>query len=129
MAVLGRLRGRNIFHLHCEEPDCRVRVSPPVGRDFDIEKMAMGKLALSQRPDLMPQPTPDSLRAEVEAAGQSGCAWNRGESEEGIIAWGTWLQDPSPLSAMIAVTWPEFRYADEALNRVKRILSELGGKR
>lgn len=123
MAVLGRLQGRRIFHLHYEEPNCRVRVMPPVGRAFAIEKMAMGKLALSQRPDLIPENCSRALRKEIESAGKDGFAWNRSESEEGIMAWGTWLEDPSPLSAMIAVTWPVFRFSEKALSQVKKLLS------
>ncbi len=123
MAVLGRLRGRRIFHLHYEEPNCRVRVAPPVGRAFAIEKMAMGKLALSQRPDLVPEGCSNRLRKELVLAGKDGFAWNRSESEEGIIAWGTWLEEPSPLSPMIAVTWPSFRYSDKGLVQVKKLLA------
>ena len=123
MAVLGRLQGRRIFHLHYEEPDCRIRVVPPVGRAFAIEKMAMGKLALSQRLDLIPEGSSNELRREIAQAGNDGFCWNRSESEEGIIAWGTWLEDPSPLSPMIAVTWPSFRYSDEGLAQVERLLA------
>jgi DNA-binding IclR family transcriptional regulator len=123
MAVLGRLQGRRIFHLHYEEPDCRVRVVPPVGRAFAIEKMAMGKLALSQRPDLVPEGCSSELREEIARVGKDGFAWNRSESEEGIIAWGTWLEEPSPLSPMIAVTWPSFRYSDRGLAQVKGLLA------
>lgn len=123
MAVLGRLQGRRLRHLHYEEPACRVRVVPPVGRSFAIEKMAMGKLALSQRPDLIPDDCSAPLLREIEAAGKDGFAWNRSESEEGILAWGTWLEEASPLSPMIAVTWPAFRFSEKALATVKRILA------
>lgn len=125
MAVLGRLRGRQIHHLHYEEPDCRVRVTPPVGRSFAIEKMAMGKLALSKRPDLVPASVAQKTLDEIEAAGRTGYAWNRGESEDGIVAWGSWLEEDAPIAPMIAVTWPDFRYTDEALGRVKSILATL----
>jgi len=123
MAVLGRLQGRRIRHLHYEEPACRVRVVPPLGRSFPIEKMAMGKLALSQRPDLIPDDCSAQLLREIEAAGKDGFAWNRSESEEGIIAWGTWLENASPLAPMIAVTWPAFRFSQTTLAAVKRILA------
>ena len=43
MAILGQLQGRMIRHLHYEEPDCRVRVAPPIGRKIPLERMAMGK--------------------------------------------------------------------------------------
>lgn len=123
MAILGQLQGRGIRHLHYEEPDCRVRVAPPISRKIPLERMAMGKLVLGQRPDLLPTGSPKNLIREIDLAKETGEAWNRGESEEGIIAWGTWLGEPSPLTPMIAVTWPDFRYSEGALAEVKRLLT------
>lgn len=122
MAVLGRLQGRRMGHISHEEPNCRVRVIPPEGRTFAIDQMAMGKLILSQRPDLVPIDCSKMSLAEIEKAGKEGFAWNRGESEEGIIAWGTWLEEPSPLGPMLAVTWPDFRFSEDSLAKVKAIL-------
>ena len=122
MTVLGRLQGRRIRHISHEEPDCRVRVIPPEGRTFAIDRMAMGKLILSQRPDLVPNDCSEGLLAEITKAGADGFAWNRGESEEGIIAWGTWLGEPSPLTPMLAVTWPDFRFSEDSLAKVKEIM-------
>lgn len=122
MAVLGRLQGRRILHVSHEEPDCRVRVIPPEGRTFAIDRMAMGKLILSQRPDLVPNDCSEGLLAEITKAGKEGFAWNRGESEEGIIAWGIWLGEPSPLTPMLAVTWPDFRFSEDSLAKVKEIM-------
>jgi DNA-binding IclR family transcriptional regulator len=122
MAILGQIQGRLIRHLHYEEPDCRVRVAPPIGRKIPLERMAMGKLVLSQRPDLLPKDCSPVLRREIELARELGEAWNRGESEAGIVAWGTWLGPPSPLTPMIAVTWPDFRFSEAALSEVKRLL-------
>lgn len=124
MTVLGRLVGRRIDHLHYEEPDIRVRVIPPVGRKFVLHTMAMGKLALSVRPDLVPEDASVSLLSEIEAAKKSGAAWNRGDSEDGIIAWGTWLGEPSPLTPMLAVTWPDFRFSEGALKSVKALVTK-----
>ncbi len=124
MAVLGRLRGRRIRHLHWEEPDCRIRVMPPGGRSFRIDRMAMGKLVLSQRPDLIPKDSSKDTLAAIESAGRLGYAWNQGESEEGIVAWGTWLDDASPLGLMLAITWPGFRYEDEALEKAMSIVRD-----
>ena len=124
MTVLGRLVGRRIEHLHYVEPEIRVRVTPPVGRNFQIHTMAMGKLALTVRPDLFPDTVSARLKKEIKAAAEEGCAWNRGDSEDGIIAWGTWLGDPSPLTPMLAVTWPDFRFSEKALRKVKKILRE-----
>ena len=89
---------------------------------FAIDRMAMGKLILSQRPDLVPNDCSEVSLAEIEKAGADGFAWNRGESEEGIIAWGTWLGEPSPLTPMLAVTWPDFRFSEDSLAKVKLIL-------
>lgn len=128
MTVLGRLEGRRIRHIHYEEPDCRVRVTPPVGRRFAIETMAMGKLALSVRPDLIPEGMARAQREEVEQAGRLGWAMNRGESEEGIVAWGTWLGAPSPLTPMLAVTWPDFRFSEASCGRAREAVNRLIGE-
>ena len=128
MAILGQLQGRMIRHLHYEEPDCRVRVAPPIGRKIPLERMAMGKLALSQRPDLLRVGSPKKLILEIELAKETGEAWNRGESDEGIIVWGTWLGEPSPLTPMIAVAWPDFRYSEKALVKVRRLLASFSSQ-
>ena len=128
MAILGQLQGRMIRHLHYEEPDCRVRVAPPIGRKIPLERMAMGKLALSQRPDLIRVGSPKKLILEIELAKETGEAWNRGESDEGIIVWGTWLGEPSPLTPMIAVAWPDFRYSEKALVKVRRLLASFSSQ-
>ena len=128
MTVLGRLVGRKIEHLHYEEPDLRVRVIPPVGRKFVLHTMAMGKLAISVRPDLMPETAKPALKNEIVEASRSGYAWNRGDSEDGIIAWGTWLGEPSPLTPMLAVTWPDFRFSVKALKHVKQMLKDFVAK-
>ena len=125
MTVLGRLVGRRIEHLHYVEPELRVRVIPPVGRTFQLHTMAMGKLALTVRPDLIPDNATPRLKKEIRAAAEDGFAWNHGDSEDGIIAWGTWLGEPSPLTPMIAVTWPDFRFSEQALRKVKKILKKL----
>lgn len=128
MTVLGRLEGRRIRHIHYEEPDRRVRVTPPVGRRFSIETMAMGKLALAVRPDLLPEESGRALRKEIEEAGRLGWAMNRGESEEGIVAWGTWLGEPSPLTLMLAVTWPDFRFSEVSWERARGVVNRLKGE-
>ncbi|MDQ8184172.1 helix-turn-helix domain-containing protein [Pelagicoccus sp. SDUM812002] len=122
MTTLGRLSGREFMHIHCEEPDCRVRVTPPVGRRFAIEKMAMGKLLLGVRPDLIPAGASEECRTELEAIKKQRFAMNLAESEDAIVAWATWLGEPSPLSPLVAVTWPDFRFSEESLERAVYLL-------
>lgn len=124
MTTMGRLSGRGFRHIHCEEPDCRVRVSPPIGRQFAIEKMAMGKLLLGIRPDLIPETVSPEYREELEVIKSQGYAMNFSESEDAIVAWATWLGEPSPLTPLFAVTWPDFRYSEISLNLVKKLLRE-----
>jgi len=124
MVVIGRLHGRKIRHLFCVEPDRRVRVLPPIGRKFENYRLAMGKLVLGQRPDLIPDDIPQKHLLEIEEARKYGFAWNCGDAETDIVAWGTWLGEPSSMTPLIAVTWPTFRFSSEALERVKKILIE-----
>lgn len=128
MTTMGRLSGREFMHIHCEEPDCRVRVTPPVGRRFAIEKMAMGKLVLGVRPDLIPEGMGPDFRAELEAIKDQGFAMNLAESEDAIVAWATWLGKPSPLTPLFAVTWPDFRFSEESLERAVLLLEEESAK-
>lgn len=124
MTTIGCLSGRGIRHIHCEEPDCRVRVIPPVGRQFAIEKMAMGKLVLTVRPDLIPEGVGEGFLQDLEAIREQGYAMNFAESEDAIIAWGTWLGEPGPLTPLFAVTWPDFRFSEESLERAIELLRQ-----
>ncbi|MDQ8201465.1 IclR family transcriptional regulator C-terminal domain-containing protein [Pelagicoccus sp. SDUM812003] len=74
----------------------------------------MGKLLLCERPDLMPDGVSQEFLDEIETIRREGYAMNFGESEKGIVAIGIWLGTPSPLTPMLAVTWPEFRYSEVA---------------
>ena len=124
MTVIGCLSGREIRHIHCEEPDRRVRVTTPIGRQFAIEKMAMGKLVLTVRPDLIPEELGKSFLQDLDKIRDQGYAMNISETEEGITAWGTWLGEPGPLTPLFAVTWPDFRFSEESLRRAIALLGE-----
>lgn len=124
MVVLGRLQGRRIRHLHCIEPDRRVRVISPIGRKFENYRLAMGKLVLSQRPDLIPDDIPNKHREEINSAQKNGFAWNCGDAEPDVVAWATWLGEPGPMTPLIAITWPTFRFSETALTKVKQALLE-----
>jgi len=126
--LLGRLEGNRVSYLHFEEPICRVRVSPPMDKQYPLEVMAMGKLVMSQRADLVPEDCSDELRAEIDEASVSHVARNLRESEPGIITWGTWLGRPSALSSLLVVAWPDFRFSEESLELVKSILREESAK-
>lgn len=124
MTTLGRLSGRGFRHIHCEEPDCRVRVTPPVGRQFAIEKMAMGKLVLGIRPDLIPKEMPPEYLEDLAEIKEQGFAMNLAESEDAIVAWATWLGEPSPLTPLFAVTWPDFRFSEDSMQMAIELLEE-----
>jgi len=124
MTVLGRLKGRKIAHLHHEEPDKRVRVVPPAGRRFEMRNLAMGKLVMSVREDLIPEDLGPERIAELDVVRHEGCAWNHSESEPDIVAWATWLGEPSGLTPMLAITWPAFRFSESSLKQAKEILNE-----
>ncbi|MBC2605108.1 IclR family transcriptional regulator domain-containing protein [Pelagicoccus albus] len=130
MTTLGRLAGRVIKHVHCEEPDRRVRVTNPMGRRFRIETLAMGKLVLTVRPDLIPGDASQKFLGELEEIRERGFAMNFAESEEAIVAWGIWLGEPSPLTPLMAITWPDFRFSQESLDQARELLrkesSDLG---
>jgi DNA-binding IclR family transcriptional regulator len=124
LALLGILEGRHIRYVHFEEPHRRVRVAPPMGKRYDLEVTAMGKLLMSQRPDLIPSNCSAKLKKEIEEARRNNFAWNIRESEPDVITWATWAGTPSTLTHLLVVAWPDFRYAPESLAKAKAIIKD-----
>lgn len=124
LVLLGRLEGRGIRYLHCEEPQRRVRVSPPMNKSYNLEVTAMGKLAMSQRPDLVPEHCAKKLKQEIEEAERSHCAWNIRESEADVITWATWLGEASILTPILVVAWPDSRFTKASQRKALAILKE-----
>jgi len=125
-AILGILEGSKIRHIDFVEWDHAVRIDPAPTRRHPLETTAMGKLVLSQRPDLSETIKNAKTLKEIEHARKTGIAWNRQEYEAGVFAVATWAASPSGITPMISVSWPIFRYSEaKALEAVKIIRKNL----
>lgn len=125
LVMLGVLDGGKLRHVDHVEGRQVIRVDPVLAAAHDLETAAMGKLLLSQRPDLCARIRNARVRKEVEEAAVTGIAWNREESAPGIIAVATWAGKPTPSTPVISISWPVFRFgeskAQEALKCVRKM--------
>ena len=128
LILLGRLEGRHISYVHMEEPRRRVRVTAPVGKNYELQVTAMGKLVMGQRPDLIPSDCSAKLKKEIAEAKKAHFAWNIRESEPDLITWATWAGPASAQTHLLVVAWPDFRFSEESLRKIKKIIREESAK-
>lgn len=117
LVLLGMLDGTKLRHLSHLESTHAVRVVPDYPIRYDLHTSAMGKLILTQRPDLLKKVDNPRILEEVDAARQDRFAWNLGETTEGIMAIAMWAGRPSPIAPMISVSWPQSRDSDGMRDR------------
>lgn len=124
LVLLGLREGAAIIHIDHIEWDHAIRVAPTPHTRHPLHKHALGKLAMSLQPGILEKTGNRRLRAELEEIQRTGVAWNREESEPGMIALATWGLLPSPVEPMIAVAWPAFRFSNEAAAKAIRVIRE-----
>lgn len=112
LVLLGLHEGNGIIHLDYIESDQAVRVAPSPQTRHNLRINALGKLALSRRPDLCDDLNPP-MAEELEEIRKSGVAWNRGESVSGMVALAHMGFTNLPTDAMIAVAWPSHRFTEK----------------
>jgi DNA-binding IclR family transcriptional regulator len=126
LVVLGAVEGGRLRHIDYVQWEHQILVHPGLARRFPLEHSAMGKLFLSQRPDLRERVSNSLLLKEIDLAGETGVGWNREETAPGIIAMASWATTPSPPAPMISVSWPSFRFnenkARSALEVIRKAL-------
>jgi DNA-binding IclR family transcriptional regulator len=124
LAILGVLDGGKLRHVDYVEGKQVIRIDPRLAAAHALETAAMGKLFLSQRPDLAARIRETRLRSEIAEAGRTGVAWNREESASGVIAVAAWTGKPSPATPVVSVSWPVFRFTEtkaaEAVKVIRR---------
>jgi len=131
LIVLGVAEGNRLRHVDYVEWEHQVVVRPGLAQRYPLHRSAMGKLLLSQRPDLCVRLASDGrLRKEIAQAHETGHAWNREETERGIIAVAAWAEPVSPLSSMISVSWPTSRFSErKAAQALRAIVAGATGQR
>ncbi len=126
LVLLGLHEGNGIVHIDYIESDQMLRVAPAPDTRHILKINALGKLALSRRPDLVEAIKDPKLLEELKEIERTGVAWNREESVPGMIALATHGFSKSPTEPMIAVAWPAHRFTEEgaarALNSIKEAL-------
>lgn len=112
LVLLGLQEGNAIVHIDYIESDEAVRVAPAPTTRHDLRTSALGKLALSRTPHLRKRVTDPELLAELKAIDDGAPAWNRQESNQGVIAMAEWGLCQASSEPMIAVAWPSFRFTE-----------------
>ena len=114
LVLLGLHEGNGIVHLDYIESDQMVRVAPSPFTRHNLQVNALGKLALSRRPDLMDAIDDATLLEVLSEIQRTRVAWNREQSVPGMIALATYGFSKSPTEPMIAVAWPSHRFTEES---------------
>jgi DNA-binding IclR family transcriptional regulator len=122
LVMLGALEGNHLRHLDFAQAMQVVKVDPLISQHHALHTSAMGKLYLTQRPDLSEAEQAAKLKDELALARRSGMAWNRQESQAGVVAVAVWLEHPSPLAPTLSITWPHFRFTEaKAQNAIRQV--------
>ena len=124
LVLAGLREGAAIIHIDYIEWDHAIRVAPTPHTRHPWHKHALGKLAMSLQPGILEHTRNRKLRDELEEIQRTGVAWNREESEPGMIALATWGVRKSPAEPMIAVAWPTFRFSEQAAAAALRVIRE-----
>ena len=124
LVLAGLREGAAIIHIDYIEWDHAVRVAPTPHTRHPWHKHALGKLAMSLQPGILERTKERNLRAELEEIQRTGVAWNREESEPGMVALATWGLRKNPAEPMIAVAWPTFRFSEKAAEKALRVIRE-----
>lgn len=129
LVLLGVLDGAGIIHIDYVESDHTVRVAPAPDTRHSLRHNALGKLALSRRPDLARRWTrgDKAFADELEEIRRTGVAWNREESVRGMIALATHGFEEAPVEPMIAIAWPSFRFTEKAASDALRFIKKTTG--
>ena len=131
LVMLGLHEGNGVIHIDNVESDGLIRLAPSTTR-HNIRYNALGKLALSRRPDLAAHFSDAAFHRELEQIRESGVAWNREETVRGMIAMAVPGYSNVPTEPMIAIAWPVLRFSETAAEKARAVLREAlndGGKR
>ncbi len=125
LVLLGLHEGNGIIHIDYIESDHAVRVAPAPFTRHPLPRTAIGKLALSRRPDLVARLRKPRLAEELAEVRRRGVAWNRGESVPGMIALAVPGFTNEPAEPMLCVAWPAARFTEAAGRRAVKLLRTL----
>lgn len=113
LVLLGVQEGNGIVHVDYIESDQRIRVAPNPTTRHDLRHNAIGKIALSRRPDLLGEVDDPQFASELVSVRRTGFAWNREETTDGMIAMACAGFTNAPTEPILAVAWPSYRFTEE----------------
>lgn len=122
LVLLGIQEGNAMIHIDLIESDAVVRVAPAPLTRYNLQSSALGKLALAQTPHLRRNVQCSRIRKELADIDAGGVAWNRDESNCGVIAMADWGVCPAATEPMVTVAWPVFRFSELQGNRVRQAI-------
>lgn len=122
LVLLGVQEGNAIIHIDFIESDQAVRVAPAPVTRHNLQSNALGKLALSRTLHLRKRVTSARIKKELNEIDSEGIAWNREESNKGVIAMATWITTSAATAPMIAVAWPAYRFSESAGRKALRLI-------
>lgn len=133
LVLLGLHERGGIIHIDYIEADHAVRVAPSPVTRHNLRVNALGKLALSRRPDLAAGAAFAGMAAELEEVRRTGVAWNREESVKGMIALACPGLSNTPVEPMIAVAWPAYRFTEtkgrNAIQDIRRVCKKYAARK
>jgi DNA-binding IclR family transcriptional regulator len=109
LVLLGLHEGNGVVHIDYIECDRRIRIAPAPDTRHGLRHNALGKLALSRRPDLAGRIRDARLQAELAEIRRTGIAWNREETVIGMVAMACSGFENTTTEPMLAVAWPTVR--------------------
>jgi DNA-binding IclR family transcriptional regulator len=110
LVLLGLHEGNGIVHIDYIERDRRIRIAPAPDTRHPLRHNALGKLALSRRPDLAARIRDSRLQRELAEIRRTGVAWNQEETVSGMVALACPGFENTTTEPMLAVAWPTVRY-------------------
>jgi DNA-binding IclR family transcriptional regulator len=125
LVLVGLHEGNGVVHLDFVESDHRIRVAPAPTTRHNLRHNAMGKLALSRRPDLAARFRDAALQKELEEIRREGVAWNREETVRGMIAMAVPGLTNTPTEPIIVVAWPTLRFTEHVAAQARRIIRDI----
>ncbi len=124
LVLIGLHEGNGVVHLDYVESDQRIRVAPAPTTRHNLRHNAMGKLALSRRPDLAAKFRDPAFQKELEEIRQTGAAWNREETVRGMIAMAVAGLNNTPTEPIIVVAWPTLRFTEALATKARKVVRE-----
>ena len=125
LVLVGLHEGNGVVHLDFVESDHRIRVAPAPTTRHNLRHNAMGKLALSRRPDLAAKFRDPAFQKELEVIRQEGVAWNREETVRGMIAMAMSGLSNAPTEPIIVVAWPTLRFSESAAAKARKVVRDV----